>query len=31
VLASGRTLANGRLVVVDARLDADAALEALLD
>jgi hypothetical protein len=31
VLASGRTLANGRLVVVDADLQADAALEALLE
>jgi hypothetical protein len=30
VLASGRTLANGRLVVVDADLHTDAALEALL-
>jgi predicted metal-binding protein len=30
VLASGRTLANGRLVVVDANLEADAALEVLL-
>jgi predicted metal-binding protein len=30
VLASGRTLANGRLVVVDADLDTDAALQALL-
>jgi predicted metal-binding protein len=31
VLASGRTLANRRLVVVDADLAADAALEALLE
>jgi predicted metal-binding protein len=31
VLASGRTLANGRLVVVDADLQADAALAALLE
>jgi hypothetical protein len=31
VLASGRTLANGRLVVVDADLAADAALDALLE
>jgi hypothetical protein len=31
VLASGRTLANGRLVVVDANLEPDAALEALLE
>jgi hypothetical protein len=30
VLASGRTLANGKLVVVDANLEPDAALEALL-
>jgi len=30
VLASGRTLANGRLVVVDENLDVDAALDALL-
>jgi hypothetical protein len=31
VLASGRTLANGRLVVVDGDLEVDAALEALLE
>jgi hypothetical protein len=31
VLASGRTLANGRLVVVEADLEPQAALEALLD
>jgi hypothetical protein len=31
VLASGRTLAKGRLVVVDEHLDPDAALQALLD
>jgi len=31
VLASGRTLAQGKLVVVDADLEADAALEALLE
>jgi predicted metal-binding protein len=30
VLASGRTLANGKLVVLDADLDANAALDALL-
>jgi len=30
VLASGRTLANGRLVVIDGDLSADAALDALL-
>jgi hypothetical protein len=31
VLASGLTLANGRLVVVDANLDVEAALQALLE